>query len=335
MLKFQAPPVDHDRLFKELLTTFFWEFLELFFPTMPPLLDRRSLRFLDKETFTDVTSGEKRVADVLAQVRWKEPPPGAPDVRFLIHVENQSSAQAQFGKRMFRYFARLHEKHDVPVFPIVIFSYDRPLRAEPDVYRVAFPDGPVLDFHYRVIQLNRLHWRDFVKRENPVAGALMAKMQIAPEDRVKVKFEFLRLLVTLKLNPAKMQLISGFVDTYLKLNREEAAQLQQEVRKTMPEKQEVVMEIMNSWMLEGMEKGWNEGVQKGLQEGVQKGLQEGVQKGEANLVLRLLGRRLGPLSAAQQKRIQRLAVEQLEELGDALLDFSSKKELNDWLAAHK
>ncbi len=28
----------------------------------------------------------------------------------------------------------------------------------------------------------------------------------------------LRLLVTLKLNPAEMQLISGFIDTYLRLN---------------------------------------------------------------------------------------------------------------------
>jgi hypothetical protein len=43
-------------------------------------------------------------------------------------------------------------------------------------------------------------------------------VDIAPLDRPKVKAECLRLLVTLKLNPAKVQLISGFIDTDLKLN---------------------------------------------------------------------------------------------------------------------
>ena len=39
--------MDHDRLFKELLTTFFVEFLELFFPETLPYLDRDSVEFLD------------------------------------------------------------------------------------------------------------------------------------------------------------------------------------------------------------------------------------------------------------------------------------------------
>ena len=50
--------IDHDRLFKELLTTFFVEFLELFFPEVAAYLEPDSLEFLDKEVFTDVTSGE-------------------------------------------------------------------------------------------------------------------------------------------------------------------------------------------------------------------------------------------------------------------------------------
>ena len=36
-------------------------------------------------------------------------------------------------------------------------------------------------------------------------------------------------LVTLKLNPAKMQLISGFIDTYLRLNKIEEDKFQIEV----------------------------------------------------------------------------------------------------------
>lgn len=72
----------------------------------------------------------------------------------------------------------------------------------------------ILQFNYDVIQLNRLNWRYFVQQQNPVASALMAKMNIAPEERRQVKLECLRLMATLRLDRAKMQLISGFVDTY-------------------------------------------------------------------------------------------------------------------------
>jgi hypothetical protein len=122
---------------------------------------------------------------------------------------------------MFVYFARLFEKHGLDVYPIALFSYDRPLRAEPDRFRVEFPDLSVVDFRFRVIQLNQLDWRAYVRQANPVAAALVAKMRIAARDRPRVKLECLRLLATLRLNPAKARLIAGFVHTYLRLNAAE------------------------------------------------------------------------------------------------------------------
>ena len=59
--------------------------------------------------------------------------------RYIIHLEHQARSEAEFNKRMFRYFARLHEKHALPVYPVVIFSHDAPRRPEPDCYRVEFP----------------------------------------------------------------------------------------------------------------------------------------------------------------------------------------------------
>ena len=50
--------------------------------------------------------------------------------------------------------------------------------------------------------------------------------------------------------------------------------------------------------------------------------------------LRLLRRRLGTLSKAQQVRVQALPVDQLEDLIEALLDFSAAADLETWLAAH-
>ena len=208
--------IDHDRLFKELIETFFLDFVDLFLPDVGEYLDRESISFLDKELFTDVTSGESHEADLLVKGRFR-----GEDAFFLIHIEAQSTKEMSFARRMFRYFARLYDKFDIPVYPVALFSYDAPLKLEEDTHLVAFPNRVICHFSYHAIQLNQLNWRDFLKKENPVAVALMSKMRIAPEERPKVKLECLRLLATLRLDSARIKMISGFVDIYLRLTAAE------------------------------------------------------------------------------------------------------------------
>ncbi|MEH2319124.1 Rpn family recombination-promoting nuclease/putative transposase [Nostoc sp.] len=241
--------IDHDRLFKELISTFFVEFLDLFLPQVVSQIDRYSIQFLPQEVFTDVTSGEKKEIDLLAQVRYQQQ-----DTCFLIHVENQSYTETAFAKRMFNYFARLHEKYDLPIYPVVVFSFDEPLRPQVQNYRVTFGDLKVLEFQFAAIQLNRLNWRDFLTQPNPVAAALMSKMNIPREERPQVKAECLRLLATLKLDPARMQLISGFVDTYLRLDATEEQAFQAAIDTIGLTEREEIMEIVTSWEQKALEK---------------------------------------------------------------------------------
>ncbi len=298
--------IDHDRLFKELLTTFFVEFLELFLPELLVYIERDSIEFLDKEVFTDVTAGVRYEADLIVKVKFR-----GQDTCFLIHVENQSYKQQDFDKRMFRYFARLYEKFDLPVYPVVLFSYDYPKTPEPNSHQIVFPNKVVLQFNYDVIQLNRLNWRDFVRQQNPVASALMAKMNIAPAERRQVKLECLRLLATLRLDPARMRMISGFIDTYLRLNAEEQRLLKADLVTIEPREQEVVMQIVTSWMEEGIE--------------------QGKEQATLSLVMRQLPRRVGTLTPELEQRVQQLSLTQLEDLAVALLDFSSVTDLEAWL----
>ena len=58
---------------------------------------------------------------------------------------------------------------------------------------------------------------------------------------------------------------------------------------------------------------------------------EGLQEGEANLVLRQLNRRIGGISPELSPKIRSLSLEQLENLGEALLDFQSLQDLEQWL----
>jgi Domain of unknown function (DUF4351) len=63
------------------------------------------------------------------------------------------------------------------------------------------------------------------------------------------------------------------------------------------------------------------------------GFERGVQEGELSLVLRLLKRRLGGLPPEMETQILALSLTRLEELGEALLDFSQLSDLSDWLQA--
>ena len=308
--------VDHDRLFKELLTTFFVEFVDLFLPDLAAGLDRESITFLSQEVFTDVTSGDRHEVDLLARARLL-----GQNSFFLVHVENQAHAQTQFAKRMFRYFGRLHEKFDLPVYPIAVFSHDSD-RPEPDQYEICVSDWAVMRFQFRSIQLKRLDWRQFMRQPNPVAAALMTRMGMAEGERSRVKLECLRLLATLRLDPARQRLISGFVDTYLCLNEAETLQFEAQADTVLgSDEKGRVMELTTSWKEEGR------------REGLERGRQEGRQEGEATVVIRQLRHRFGELNAELIARLRELPPEKLESLAEALLDFRSLADLEQWFAA--
>jgi predicted transposase YdaD len=71
-------------------------------------------------------------------------------------------------------------------------------------------------------------------------------------------------------------------------------------------------------------------LQETLAEGERRGRQEGRQEGERSLILRLLHRRVGELSADLRLQIEALSLEQLEQLGEALLDFTAIADLMAW-----
>ncbi|HYQ91005.1 MAG TPA: DUF2887 domain-containing protein, partial [Candidatus Competibacteraceae bacterium] len=66
-----------------------------------------------------------------------------------------------------------------------------------------------------------------------------------------------------------------------------------------------------------------------------EGHAEGQQQEAAALVLRLLQRRLGALSADVETQIRALSVADLEALGEALLDWQTPAELLAWLQHHR
>ena len=65
---------------------------------------------------------------------------------------------------------------------------------------------------------------------------------------------------------------------------------------------------------------------------VAESTQKGRQQGESAVILRILTKRFGSLPERVREEVSVLATERLEELGEALLDFKSLGDLDDWLA---
>jgi Domain of unknown function (DUF4351) len=74
---------------------------------------------------------------------------------------------------------------------------------------------------------------------------------------------------------------------------------------------------------------------EGLQEGQKEGRQEGRQEQGAAMSLRLLNRRVGPIAIDLQEKVKALPLEQLDLLGEDLLDFSGLEDLVGWLERNK
>jgi hypothetical protein len=194
-----------------------------------------------------------------------------------------------------------------------LFAPDLAINIDRDSLELRLPGLDVLAFNFLRVQLNQLNWRDFLKQKNPVAAALMSKMKIDPKERAKVKVECLRSIANLKLDPARVSILSAFVDSYLRLNAVEVVEFEAEVASIKKETQkEKVMQIVTSWM--------------------EQGIEQGEQKEALRLVSRVLTRRVGELEAGVSERLQQLSVSQLEDLLDAALDFTQVAEIESWLS---
>jgi predicted transposase YdaD len=68
-----------------------------------------------------------------------------------------------------------------------------------------------------------------------------------------------------------------------------------------------------------------------MRTGIEQGIEQGKHEGELSIVMRLLKRKVGKLNLEIETQVRALSVAQLEELSEALLDFSNVDDLTTWL----
>jgi predicted transposase/invertase (TIGR01784 family) len=293
--------VPHDEAFKKLLQTFFAEFIALFFPELDTLLDHSHTRLLMQELLVDVVGEEARKLDLLLETRYKEL-----EAYVLVHLEPQSYKDTDFEERMFIYFSRLFERHRKEhklIIPIAVFTYDE-IRDEPDTLTMRIPWHDILRFQFLKVKLRKQNWRRFIDSDNPVAAALLAKMEYTKEEKRQVRIAYLRMILRLrhKLDDARMAMVMSVADLYFEPVKEEDDAILAELSKEYPEEAAAIMELMPAW------KRW------GYEEGIERGIEKGKEEANQNIALKLLNKGFSPEEVAEAIE---LPVEQVRKLTQA------------------
>ncbi len=224
----------HDQLFKQVLESFFADFLRLFAPETAARLDLSTVTFLNTEVFTDIPQGERRAADIVAEVRTLE---GDPEL-IIVHIEIQREREPTFGYRMWQYYSLLRQREDKPVMPIALVFYLGREGIAYEAYEETLLGRTILTFHYLQISLPLLHAEDYARGQNLLGVGLASVMRL-PRDRaarITLYLTCLRRLLDAQragdLDAARAFLLGNVVETYTSFSDEERdalrVQLEQE-----------------------------------------------------------------------------------------------------------
>ncbi len=305
----------HDARFKLLLKTptVLQGFFDAFLPQAARFVDFACIEFLDKERFT--FDRRRRTGDLLVKTRFR-----GQDAGFLIHLEHQAQHDPGLGRRMLEYFLLDWRDFDLPVYPVAVLSHKERLPAPLSPVTVSFPNRQVLDFRFDVIDLARLDARTYVSTPNLAAMALSCRMSIPRERRQEIVREFTVSLARLKPPRRVADTVAGFFFAYHRLTPKEALQLRQQIGKVETTKmRKEIVRFTNPW------------IEAGKQQGLRRGLRRGRRQEALELVLKQLARRIGSISAGEEKSVRMLPLAKIEEVGVALLGFQTRGDLARWL----
>ena len=150
-----------------------------------------------------------------------------------------------------------------------------------------------------------------------------------PQERLDSKLRVVRKLYEKGYQKEDIIELFRFIDWIMRLPEA----LEEQFLDRLTEIEETTMSYVTS--IERI--GEKRGIEIGRVEGLEQGLVQGIEKGRVEeglaLIMRQLKRRIGKLSGEQEERLKELSLEQLEELGEALLDFQGEQDLRKWLAA--
>ena len=264
----------YDEGWKEVINSFFREFLEFFFPRIASHIDfSKGYSFLDKELARISRKGfSGRRVDKLVRVHRKD----GKDQWLLVHIEVQGYPQEEFAKRMYVYSYRIYDRYDRDVVSLAVLT-DEDKTFRPEGYefvfgdfelRMSFPAVKLMDYRGREEELEA--------GGNPFSVVVMAhlgsqqtKGEVAA--RYEVKRKLIRLLYRRGYSRDEVFGLYRFIDSVLRLPEGLEEKLEEEISL---EEEVTDMPYITSAERIGMRKGRLEGMLEEARESVLEALEE-------------------------------------------------------------
>lgn len=333
------PPIEaglgnpHDAYFKNLFgrKATAREFFRLYLP--PELVAELDLTTLglDKDSFVSERL-RAYFSDLVYRVQRKDG--GGALIQLLL--EHKSAPEHWTALQLLGYQSELWERvkescgSKLPLIVPVVLYHGRRRWNAPRRFHALVAGAKALpwrryvpDFEYYLCDLSRFTDAELAGSSGLRAGLLLMK-HIFEQELAEPLKQIAAELKTLPSAQARQHLLPMAV--YVGATKGEPAmrEFEQGVSRHFPTLKGEIMETYSMTL-----------IKQGVKEGRQQGLQEGRREEALALVLRQLKRRLDKLSARSEARIRRLSLEQLEQLGEDLLNFKQASDLTGWLRARQ
>jgi hypothetical protein len=301
---------DLDSPWKDILRAYFPQAIQFFFPATAALVDwAKPVEFLDTQLRQITKEAEvgRRFADLLVKVHLLS----GPSHWLLLHTEVQGAKEKEFPTRMMVYNFRIFDLFGQHPISLAILT-DSNHQWRPDRYGF---DAADTSWYFRFGIVKLLDFKQSIDEleasDNPFAVVVLAHLQAQDKrrddlGRKNVKFALIRRLYERGFPRQDVINLFRFIDWAIQLPEVLKLQFWQEVHDFEEQRQ---MPYITS-------------------------VEEiGLERGKRDLVLELLTYRLkvAELPADLVAQVQMLPLPQLENLGKALLDFTSLKDLQAWL----
>jgi hypothetical protein len=221
-------------------------------------------------------------------------------------VEIETDFRYDMDLRLWQYYMMLRLRHKLPVLPILVNLRGGRAGVHRGTLRESFEEKTIAVFHYRVLGVSGCRAEEWLARPEPIAWAFAALMRPGSWSRAKLKLECLRRIATSDVVGLRKQVLVDWVETYVQLTAQDAAELQR------------LLDLEGNEEIKTMELTWlGQAEARGKQEGIAEGAETATRKAVGRMqrvVLRQLEQRFGAVPTKMRRKIE--AIDSLEPLAD-------------------
>ena len=248
----------------------------------------------DLDPISESLPADERRADFIAKITGCE--------ESLIHIEFQTRYDPMMPVRMLSYYARILDRYELPVYPIVVYltRTETPIET---AYNSHVRNKHVIAFNYDVIKV----WE--MRSKMVFANDLVGLYALAP------------MMPDANLAECRAKMIEAIEQNLIRSD----AYMCMVTFASLIHPKEVVKNMLNDKLLE--ETPFYQGV---LEEGMEKGREEGMEKGMEKTIIAALAARFGSVSDRLSERVHNIR-ERNRSLFDELIKLAvTAKDLGEF-----